>query len=248
MTSSIMEENIHKDGLKIKNGLTSQVKYGEEPFLRNQNIYSLIGKKINMLTVINEVKKPEYPKATFCICRCDCGNTVTVKRVDIKRGNTKSCGCLRSAKFKERVTKHGLFNDNKSEYKTWSVMKSRCFNSNDKNYDRYGGRGISVCDRWANSFENFFEDMGKRPSNYELDRIDNNKNYDPSNCRWTTRQQQVINRGVTVFFEYGGIRKHLAAWARHFNVPPSTLRNRIKICGGDLEYAIKKYNLCSPQS
>ena len=91
----------------------------------------------------------------------------------------------------------GTLKENKLEYKSWDGMKSRCLNPNNDKYERYGGRGIKVCDRWANSFKDFLTDMGKRPSKkYSIDRIDNDGNYEPSNCRWATKAEQECNKGV----------------------------------------------------
>lgn len=111
-------------------------------------------------------------------------------------------------------TKHGQAQKT-SEYKTWATMKERCYNKNCPSYKRYGGRGIVVCDRWVNSFENFFDDMGKKPTaNHSLDREDVNGNYEKENCRWATKQEQGRNTSRNVYIDHAGRRMILAEWAR----------------------------------
>ena len=121
--------------------------------------------------------------------KCKCGNRKVIRIYDLTSGRTKSCGCLK----KETVTKHGL--SKTQTYRSWINMKSRCTNPNKTRYSDYGGRGISVCKRWM-KFENFYEDIGKRPSNTSLERTDNNGNYEPGNCRWATPTEQQRNKRI----------------------------------------------------
>ena len=155
-------------------------------------ILDLTGKKFNFLTVTNLSDRKTPNGKPLWDCLCDCGKTTTVDGGSIKNGNTKSCGCYRSSRMTEQNTKHGMVNT--PEWMSWSAMLSRCYNENSIGYKNYGGRGIVVCERWRNSFENFYIDMGIRPSaDYTLDRKDVNGNYEPNNCRWLDRLLQTRN-------------------------------------------------------
>ncbi len=131
-------------------------------------------------------------------CRCDCGNEIKVQAGRLKSGHTQSCGCLRketTIKTNKAQKKHGMCFT--PEYKAWANMKDRCTKSNHKQYKDYGGRGIKVCEHWLESFENFYADMGPKPFPkilYSIDRINNDGNYEPNNCRWATSKQQADNR------------------------------------------------------
>ena len=155
-------------------------------------INDLTDKKFNFLKVIALSPKRTSIGGTLWVCSCDCGKLTTVAQSALVNGDTKSCGCYRSSRMSEQNTKHGMTNT--PEWMSWSAMLSRCYNENSIGYKNYGGRGIIVCERWRNSFENFYIDMGIRPSaDYTLDRKDVNGNYEPNNCRWLDRLSQTRN-------------------------------------------------------
>ena len=149
------------------------------------------GDRYNMLTVIREVEPYQSPSGyqrRRVLCKCDCGNETIPVLTKVKNNVTKSCGCDQSS---YKVT-HGL--SKTKVYDVWIQMKQRCYNPNNKDYHQYGGRGIIVCDRWINSFENFIEDMGERPNGLTLERDNVDGNYTPENCSWVTWTEQANNK------------------------------------------------------
>ena len=146
-----------------------------------------IGSKYDRWTI--EEEKTSVNGRRFVIVKCECGNERLVNLQSIIRGASKSCGCLNNERIGTLNKKHSKYKT--PEYTIWKAMKARCKNLDNK---YYGGKGITVCDKWINSFENFIQDMGKMPEGYSIDRIDSNKNYEPSNCRWADKQTQINNR------------------------------------------------------
>lgn len=166
----------------------------EERLKSAHNKIDRIGKKFGRLLVVEESCshiQESGKKKSMWKCKCDCGNDVVVAGSNLQNGNTKSCGCLNKQILSDIKTKHKMCKD--SSYKSWEMMLQRCTNSNRDNYKHYGGRGITVCDRWL-KFENFYADMGDRPEGTSIDRIDVNGNYEPRNCKWSTHKEQCINR------------------------------------------------------
>jgi hypothetical protein len=175
------------------------------------------GDRFEALVVVEELPVQRYPNGakyrSFRLA-CDCGSEVRAILGHLRSGHTSSCGCSRRAYYQSVMP----------EYRVWQQMKQRCGNPRCRAYSRYGGRGIKVCDAWKNSFEAFISDMGLRPSDgHTIDRIDVNGDYEPSNCRWATRQEQMHNIRTNREVEFRGVKKCIGAWARHFSKHPSTL-------------------------
>src|SRR6185437_13679514 len=181
-----------------------------------------VGDRYGML----EVERFLYSRLNkrFWLCRCECGGETTAPSGHLRSGNTHSCGCLHRDLCKTR--KAGAV-ARTAEYSVWVKMKSRCLNPKNKSYCNYGGRGITVCERWRD-FKSFLADMGTRPSSkHSIDRQDNNGPYSPENCRWATKKQQARNTRKTKFVTLGGDTKSLAEWCDGGAVNYSTAHTRI---------------------
>lgn len=162
------------------------------------------------------------------ICICSCGKEMSATTNSLKSGNTSSCGCKRTETIKEVCTTHGLTGS--QEYQIWTAMKSRCYYSDNKHYDDYGGRGILVCSRWLNSFENFYEDMGRRPSiAHSIERRNVNQNYGPDNCYWATATEQARNKTTTRYIEYNGRKVSMAELSEILKVDYDALKYRLNL-------------------
>jgi hypothetical protein len=164
---------------------------------------NMIGKRVGRLTVVSRAENSPSGKVRWN-CLCDCGGKTTTAGTNLRCRDTASCGCFSIEMSIFRGTTHGA--SDTGEYVVWSGMKVRCLNPDNDQYFRYGGRGITICERWM-KFENFYADMGPRPSSkHTIERVDNDGDYEPSNCIWATRTEQSNNRSNTVFVTYRGTR------------------------------------------
>lgn len=177
-------------------------------------------------TVINQ-----DPVKSKLLCKCVCGTEKLVNKYNLRDGKTKSCGCKLSGPIK-----HG--HSRTHEYTVWKGMKARCSNPNHKSFDRYGGRGISVCKRWMESFEDFLLDMGKRPSNnHSIDRADGTGDYSKDNCSWETQKTQMQHTSRSVLVTVKGVTRSVEGWAECSGILSSTIYHRIS-AGWDRERAV----------
>lgn len=192
---------------------------------RSHHFKDITGQKFGRLTVTGFAYIKN--KRTFWHCLCDCGNDGTYCGKDVKRGNTRSCGCIKAELNKQRLLRHGMRRT--VEYTTWESMKRRCYNPNQQAFKRYGLRGIAVCDRWLNSFENFYADMGKKPSpQHSIDRIDNDKGYSPENCRWAINSQQARNTSRNKLLEFDGQSKTIIEWSETLGISQYIISTRLR--------------------
>ena len=192
-------------------------------------ISDITGLRFGRLTAVQHIGKgPGKSRNHFWLCQCDCGASVSVNGSCLRLGQTKSCGCLQSDLAKavgDRSKTHGMTGT--STYNVWVSMVQRCHNPNAKDYQRYGGRGIFVCDEWQ-KFDNFLSDVGERPEGKSLDRVDNEKGYSPENCRWADAQTQQRNKRNSRLVTHNGKTMTLADWAEANGINPITISARIQ--------------------
>ena len=190
----------------------------------------LAGKKFNMLTVIERVKK-ENSKQTFWLCECECGNKTITTSGHLKNGHTKSCGCLHKKVMQDMMTTHNLTNT--KLFKIWRAIIDRTEYISNKKYKDYGGRGIKMCQEWRNDFKVFYEwaiNNGYKEG-LTIDRINVNGNYEPNNCRWATWKEQQNNRRNNHYITYKGETHTISQWSEILNVKQGTLLARVNKYG-----------------
>lgn len=192
-------------------------------------LVNLLGNHFGRLTVVEKTNKRGSSGAVFWKCLCECGKTKDISSSCLQTGQTKSCGCLFidtiSAKGKAKRI-HGMTKTN--TYRSWTGMKQRCYNPNNKKYPIYGGAGITVCEEWKNSFTNFLNDMGECPKNLTLDRIDVKKGYSKENCRWATQKQQQNNRSNNVMITVGEKPMTMSEYCEQHGLNQDNVQWRLK--------------------
>lgn len=188
-------------------------------------LIDLTGKRFHRLTVKSLHPEKLYGRTAW-LCLCDCGKVLTVTGNSLQKENTKSCGCLNLELIGARRRTHGK--SKTPEYVSWCAMKHRCCNPKGSDYQAYGGRGIKVCKRWLHSFENFLADMGPKPTPaHELDRINNDRGYSPSNCRWVTRKKQCQNQRRWMRIKVGKLSLTPSGWAELTGLRATTIISRL---------------------
>ncbi len=212
------------------------------------NTTDLLGQEFTWLRVVSfaGTRFSGGKMRSFWRCECKCGKKIEVVRDGLTTGHTKSCGCYKSVKCKEsaveagKLTKtHGERYNPTPEYIAWKGMKARCHNPKHPTYERHGARGITVCQRWRESYKAFLADMGRKPTSaHTLDRIDNDGNYEPGNCRWATMKEQMRNMKSNRWIAIDGERKILADWLRHYGIAHRTFYNRVNRTGWSIKKAL----------
>lgn len=182
----------------------------------------IAGQRFGRWTVIKRDGTNKHRMALW-LCRCDCGAEGHVHTGSLTAGQSLSCGCLHRDAVSKQRGRHET-----REYRAWAGMMARCFNPSSNRFDRYAGRGITVCESWR-TLDGFIADMGLCPGDgHSIERIDNNGNYEPGNCRWATSKEQARNRRTTLYLTYQGMTKSLAEWAEVLGIPYKTTWRRLK--------------------
>jgi hypothetical protein len=225
------------DGAMLKNGNTKSCGCWrrEEARRRAEKPKPQPGDRFGRLTVIAFLgTQGRYPRVR---CQCDCGHITEPHWYNLKSGGTLSCGCLHEEIISARFTTHGR--SRTPEYFVWRLMKTRCLLASGKDFQRYGARGIRVCDRWRSSFANFLADMGPRPTpQHSIDRINNDGHYEPSNCRWATARTQRENQRRTRFYTFNGHTGTLKDLATRAGISYSMVHQRMKKPNWTIEEAM----------
>lgn len=200
-------------------------------------IKDLTGKQFGRLTVV------EYSKEKrLWLCKCICNNYIYTRSYSLTSGHTKSCGCYHNEIASKNISNSNYLRGthhkkNTRLYRIWSCMKQRCYNRNHHAFKNYGGRGIVICEEWKDNFQTFYDWAINNGYNDKLtiDRINNNGNYEPSNCRWITLKEQSLNRQTTRYIAYKGMTKSLAEWSDDLEINYHTLFNRLYTLRWDIE-------------
>lgn len=204
-----------------------------------QNLrYDLTGQRFGRLAVIS------YVPSTGWLCQCDCGSETRVCGTNLRRGHTRSCGCLKLETVRRPRKAGGHATKNSITYKAWRAMRHRCLVPTSINYKDYGGRGIQICERWSD-FTSFLADMGERPSRkHTIERRDGNGHYEPDNCHWATYTEQANNKRTNRIVEWQGRSQTVAQWAKELGLSSGTIQSRLnKGMAADDAFASGSYRL-----
>lgn len=218
-------------GASLKTGNTKSCGCLNLEKISERSLADLTGQKFGRLTVLERSENSKTGKAKW-LCKCDCGNEVSVMSTSLISGRTKSCGCFHRETSAKNNYRHGL--RNKRLYGVWQGMIARCYNKNNSVYENYGGRGISVCKEWRNDFQSFYDwsmangyDENAERGKYTLDRINTRGNYEPDNCRWITIAKQQLNKRTNVLIEFCGKKQTLKEWSDELGISYATLHHRL---------------------
>lgn len=198
-----------------------------------KNAKDLLGARFGRLVVIEKTNRRTSGRHVIWRCKCDCGNECFVQSNSLTTNKTKSCGCL----IIGRVTHH---QSGTKLYDVWCAAKARCNNPKNKNYKHYGGRGIKVCDEWENSFQAFYEwaMANGYKEGLSIDRIDNDGNYEPANCRWVTQEEQCNNRRTSHKLTYEGETHTITEWSKITGIKRKIISQRVNNLGWSIERAL----------
>jgi len=195
----------------------------------HKNVRDITGMRFGRLIVIKF--SHTHKQKSYFFCQCDCLNNIVILGASLINGGTRSCGCYR----KEKMTKHGMYKT--KTFLTWKGMSARCNSNVPQAYKNYKGKGIKVCDRWL-EFKNFYEDMGEKPEGLTIERINSNKNYEKSNCKWGTMGEQARNRDGNRYIEFNGKNQTIMDWANDLGVSWNCIKSRIDIYHWPVEKAL----------
>jgi hypothetical protein len=187
------------------------------------------------------VLSPVPNRRRYWLCRCRCGKEKEVFGASMTNGSSTSCGCYHNELTAARNHKHGL--SGTKTHRIWGGMNRRCYDPGCKPYRYYGGRGITVCERWRESFAAFLEDMGECPPGLTLERIDNDGNYQPGNCRWATMLEQANNKRNIHWLTHNGITRSVSAWAKATGLRRQAIEKRL-LRGWSVERALTTPSAC----
>jgi hypothetical protein len=190
---------------------------------------TIIGQRFGRLVVLAETTRRDRAGNILWKCRCDCKRTCFTTRTRLRRGNTRSCGCLRKEfdhLLPTRPVTHGM--SQTPTFNSWCTMRRRCYDPNFKDYKYYGERGITVCERWQ-SFENFYADMAERPPGTTLDRRNADAQYNKQNCRWADHTTQMNNTRRNRRLTYNGVTLTMSQWAKRASISYTVLRARLRL-------------------